>query len=60
MKEHELQVDEVSCRVMCSKTGKSTWTASGNFREKNIRETGRTESDAISQWRRHAEFVASE
>lgn len=59
-KQNEVFVDHESCIVWSAKTGKSTWRAYGNFRDHPIDENGRTESEALSRWKKRAEYHASE
>jgi hypothetical protein len=59
-KKHEVTVDEETYIVWAVKSGKSTWTAYGDFRGRYIRKTGGSESSAISSWKHIANHRANE
>ncbi len=59
-KQYPITIDGESCTVTVIKTGKTTWTARGNFRGKPGSGTGATESSALAGWRKWAEFSANE
>lgn len=56
----EITVDDTPCKIWSLKTGKSTWRAYGTFRGKHIDVRGKSESEALSQWRHIAEYEASQ
>lgn len=56
----EITVDDTTCKIFIQKTGKSTWRTYGTFRGKHIDVGGKSESDALSQWRHIAEYEASQ
>lgn len=58
-KKHEIVIDNEVCIVHSHKI-KKTWTAYGSYHGKHIAQTGDSESQAISNWRKIAEYHASE
>jgi hypothetical protein len=55
---YESKIDEELCTVHVVRQGK-TWTAYGSFRSKRLEGKGRTESEALSNWNRLANFEAN-
>lgn len=47
---------ERDCQVAVVKTGKTTWTASGNFQGEPLVTKARSEASAVRQWQELAEF----
>jgi hypothetical protein len=58
-KRHDVVIDGKDCVVHTVLEGK-TWTAYGSFGSRHITEKGRTESAALDQWIRHANYTANE
>jgi len=58
--QHEVHVDEEVCMVWVGVSRGSTWVAYGDFRGRRIEQTGRSGPDALSAWKRAAEYAANE
>jgi len=54
----ELIIDGELCTVHRVKSGK-TWRAYGTFRTRQIEGKGRTESEALSDWKSRAKYEAN-
>lgn len=52
-------IDEQPCLVHLAKTGGTTWTAYGDVQGVRVTATGRSEAQALSGWRRHANYQAN-
>lgn len=58
-KQHPITIDGDACSVHTVQRGK-TWAAHGSFRNHHIEGTGRTESEALNNWRKKANYRANE
>lgn len=58
-RQHIITVDGEDCTVWTAQSGQRTITAYGPFRDHHLRGTGRSESEALSEWRRQAEYQAN-
>lgn len=58
--QHEVRIDDQMCLVWVGQARGSTWRAYGDFRGRHIEQTGRSASDALSQWKQAAEYAANE
>jgi hypothetical protein len=58
-KQYELVVDDEKCKVWTARKGHQ-WSAWGEFRDRRVTGTGRSESEALGQWKLAANSVAKE
>jgi hypothetical protein len=58
MSDHMMDVYGESCSVGVRRNSKYSWDAYGNFRGQPVQGHGRTESAALRDWKRRAEWRA--
>jgi hypothetical protein len=58
-KRYQETVDEEVCNVIVAHKSKAVWIAYGNFRGKPLDGSGSSESAALSDWLRRANYEAN-
>jgi hypothetical protein len=59
-KQVPVQVDGETVDVWVTATGKATYTAHATFGGRQIRQTGVTESSAIGNWQKAADYLSKQ